>query len=125
QAGSGGAPPRPGWLDALFAAPCALGQVPAGILCDWFGARLLLGGSAVLWSLALATISVATGVASFAVARLAFGAAQASCYPVLSKVSKNWFPADRRPAAQGLIATLFGRGGGAAAFLPFGVPAGP
>ena len=110
-----------GWLDSLFAVTYGLGQVPAGILCDWFGARLLLGGSAVLWSLALAAIAVATGVASFAVARLAFGGAQASCYPVLSKVSKNWFPADRRPAAQGLIATLFGRGGGAAAFLLFGV----
>ncbi|MBI1918437.1 MAG: MFS transporter [Planctomycetes bacterium] len=109
-----------GWLDSLFPLSYGLGQVPSGILCDWFGAHLLLGGSVLLWSLALAAVVVATGVVSMAVARLAFGAAQASCYPLLSKVSKNWFPPDTRPAVQGLIATLFGRSGGAAAFLLFG-----
>jgi sugar phosphate permease len=38
----------------------------------------------------------------------------------LSKASKNWFPLTMRPLAQGLIATLCGRGGGAACFLVFG-----
>src|SRR5262249_42361853 len=97
-----------------------LGQVPSGILCDWFGAHLLLGGSVLLWSAALAGIAIATGFASMAMARFAFGAAQASCYPLLNKVSKNWFPPLTRPAAQGLIVPFFGRSGGAAAFLPFG-----
>src|SRR5262249_59118875 len=64
---------------------------------------------------------VAGSVITFAVARLTFGVAQASCYPVLTKVSKNWFPPGMRPAAQGLIATLSGRAGGAASFLLFGV----
>ena len=55
-----------------------------------------------------------------ATARLTLGAAQASCYPVLTKVSKNWFPIEMRSTAQGLIATFAGRAGGAAAFILFG-----
>ena len=63
---------------------------------------------------------MATGLVSMAAARLAFGAAQASCYPVLNKVSKNWFPLGMRTTAQGWIATFFGRAGGGAAFFLFG-----
>jgi sugar phosphate permease len=55
-----------------------------------------------------------------AAARLAFGVAQASCYPVLNKVSKNWFPLGMRATVQGLIATFCGRAGGAASFVLFG-----
>src|SRR5581483_530067 len=96
------------------------GQIPSGMLCDWFGAHLLLGGSVVLWSLAVAVIAMATGLVSMALARVALGVAQASCYPVLTKVSKNWFPLEMRSTAQGLIATFFGRAGGAGAFFLFG-----
>src|SRR5437667_7161969 len=45
-----------GWMDGLFALSYGVGQVPSGMLCDWFGARLLLGGSVLLWSLALAGV---------------------------------------------------------------------
>ncbi len=110
-----------GWLDSLFVFTYGLGQVPSGIVGDWFGARAVLGGSVLLWSLALAGFAVAGSLAAFAAARLLFGAAQAGCYPMLSKVTKNWFPLGMRPAAQGLIATLSGRSGGAAAYLLFGV----
>lgn len=110
-----------GWLDGLFALSYGLSQVPAGAACDWFGARTLLGGSILAWSIALAGVAIATGVWSMASARLAFGVAQAGGYPALNKVSKNWFPRTLRPVAQGLIATFFGRSGGAAAFLLFGL----
>src|SRR6476620_10724646 len=50
-----------GWLDSLFALSYGLGQVPAGVLCDWFGARLLLGASVLLWSASLAGFAWATG----------------------------------------------------------------
>src|SRR5437867_1310855 len=39
-----------GWLDSMFNATYGLVQIPSGVLCDWFGARLLLGGSILLWS---------------------------------------------------------------------------
>src|SRR5205085_485651 len=50
-----------GWMDGLFALSYGVGQVPSGMLCDWFGARLLLGGSVLLWSLALAVGGAAAG----------------------------------------------------------------
>jgi MFS family permease len=110
-----------GWLDSLFLASYAAGQVPSGILGDWFGAHLLLGCSTLLWSLALLGIALAGGFLGLAVARLALGATQAGCYPALNKVSKNWFPVRVRTTAQGWIATFCGRAGGAASFFLFGV----
>src|SRR5437868_4161057 len=76
-----------GWLDSLFALSYGLGQVPAGILCDWFGANVLLGTSVVLWSLALVGVVVAGGLVGAAGARLDFGGGPADCDPVLRKVS--------------------------------------
>jgi MFS family permease len=109
-----------GWLDGLFPASYGLAQIPSGIVCDWFGAHFLLGSSVVLWSLALGGVALATGLTSMAIARLTFGVTQAGCYPVLTKVSKNWFPVSERTTAQGLIATFFGRLGGAGSFFLFG-----
>ena len=109
-----------GWLDGLFALTYGIAQIPSGMLCDWFGSRALLGTSILLWSLALGGFAVAKDVASMTAARLIFGVAQAGCYPVLNKVSKNWFPISTRTTAQGWIATFFGRGGGAVSFVLFG-----
>src|SRR3954453_9894856 len=39
-----------GWLDSVFLISYSGAQVPAGALCDWFGARLLLGVSILAWS---------------------------------------------------------------------------
>jgi ACS family glucarate transporter-like MFS transporter len=109
-----------GWLDSLFAGSYGLAQIPSGMLGDWFGARALLGSITLLWSLALGGMALASGLASLAAARLAFGVAQAGCYPVLNKVSKNWFPVARRTTAQGWIAVFCGRAGGALSFVLFG-----
>lgn len=109
-----------GLMDSFFLVTYAGGQIPSGMLCDWFGAHALLGTSIVCWSLGLLGVVVATGAVSMACARLAFGAGQAACYPVLNKVSKNWFPLATRTTAQGWIASFFGRGGGAMAYLLFG-----
>src|SRR5262245_54756424 len=79
-----------GWLDGMFAISYGVAQVPSGILCDWFGAHVLLGASAIIWSLSLLAITVGGNIFTMALARLTFGVGQASCYPVLNKVSKNW-----------------------------------
>jgi ACS family glucarate transporter-like MFS transporter len=120
QAEFGWDPVQLGWLDSLFPISYGVGQVPAGVLCDWFGAHALLGSAILLWSLALAGVVFAGGFAPMAYARLTFGATQAAGYPALSKVSRNWFPIGMRTTAQGLIATFFGRSGGAASFFLFG-----
>jgi sugar phosphate permease len=109
-----------GWLDGLFLASYGFGQIPSGMLCDWFGAHVLLSASIISWSLALGGMALATGIASMAVARLALGLTQSGVYPILNKVTKNWFPLSMRTTAQGWIATFFGRGGGAASFFVFG-----
>src|SRR5947208_113646 len=46
-----------------------------------------------------------------------FALAQAGCYPVLSKVTRSWFPVSVRTTVQGLVASLSGRAGGACASL--------
>jgi ACS family glucarate transporter-like MFS transporter len=109
-----------GWLDGLFGITYGVGQIPSGMLCDWFGVHLLLGSIILLWSLALGGFAIASSLGSMSAARVVFGFAQAGCYPALSKASKNWFPLATRTTAQGLIATFFGRGGGAASFFLFG-----
>jgi sugar phosphate permease len=55
-----------GWLDSCFLISYGFGQVPAGIACDWFGAHVLLGVMVLGWSLALAGMALAAGVASTA-----------------------------------------------------------
>ena len=109
-----------GLLDSAFSASYGVGQIPSGILCDWFGPHVLLGTIIVSWSLAMGMVVMATGYVSMFSARVAFGLTQAGCYPTLSKVSKLWFPLSVRTIVQGWIATFFGRGGGAVSFVLFG-----
>ena len=102
-----------GWLDSAFSISYGIGQVPAGMLSDWFGARGLMVAAIAGWSLSLGATALATGVVSMAAFRLLFGATQAGCYPTLSKVTKNWFPIGSRTGAQAWMATFAGRMGGA------------
>lgn len=116
----GFSPVELGWLDGLFAISYAFGQLPSGIVCDWFGVHLSLTLMILAWSLALGGVACASSPAAFSAARVAFGLTQAGCYPALGKASKNWFPIATRTSAQGLIATFSGRGGGAMSFFLFG-----
>ena len=109
-----------GTLDSIFSATYGLGQIPSGILCDWFGPHVLLGSIMMLWSLSMGAIVLATGYGGILAARGMFGLTQAGCYPTLSKVSKLWFPDDIRTTLQAWIATFFGRGGGAVCFILLG-----
>jgi len=48
------------------------------------------------------------------------GAAQAGCYRSLSKVTRVWFPLRTRTIVQGLVASFFGRSGGAMSLIIMG-----
>jgi MFS family permease len=109
-----------GWLDGVFNAAYAAGQVPAGMLCDALGARGLLTLMIVSWSGALLWIGLAAGFLPMLLARITFGITQAGCYPCLGKVTKQWIPWPRRTTAQGWIATFCGRLGAAVAYLLLG-----
>ena len=104
----------------LFNVTYTIGQIPGGVICDMFGPHLFLVAMIVLWSLSMPLLGLGKGVGSFGAARLAFGAAQAGCYPSLAKVSREWFPRSGRTTVQGWIASFFGRGGGALSSIILG-----
>ena len=109
-----------GLLDTFFNATYAIGQIPGGIICDFFGPHLFLGIIIALWSLTMPALGMTGHMAGLGTSRLAFGAAQAGCYPSLAKMTRLWFPLKQRTVLQGLIASFFGRGGGAMSTMVFG-----
>jgi sugar phosphate permease len=92
-------------------------QIPSGIACDFFGAQIFLFAIILLWSLSLPLLGVSGNVYALGGARLLFGAAQAGAYPSLGQVTRTWFPRSVRTTVQGLVASFFGRGGGAMASI--------
>lgn len=107
-------------LFTIFNASYAFGQIPGGIICDFFGAHLFLGIIIVLWSVLLPCFGLTGNFYGLAGLRLGFGAAQAGCYPSLTKVTKVWFPLRTRTIIQGLVASFFGRSGGAMSSIIMG-----
>jgi len=100
---------------ALFNLTYAIGQIPGGIICDFFGPHFFLAAIILLWSVVLPCVALTGSIGGLSAARLTFGAAQAGCYPSLAKITRVWFPGKSRTIIQGLIASFFGRGGGAMA----------
>ncbi|MBM3993369.1 MAG: MFS transporter [Planctomycetes bacterium] len=104
-----------GWLDSAFLATYALGQIPGGMAGDRFGPRIVLTVLTVVGTLAAVGVAWTGGFWQLFGARAAFGFAQAGVYPVLSKMTKSWFPLASRTSVQGAV-TAMGRLG--AAFAP-------
>jgi len=109
-------PTEVGWLDAAFLAAYALGQVPGGLAGDWFGPRGVLTIIVLLWSVAGAGVAWTAGFWRLGAMRAAFGLAQAGAYPVVSKMTRTWFPLSVRTSVQGVVASL-GRIGAACSSL--------
>jgi sugar phosphate permease len=106
-----------GWLDGLFSATYALGQVPGGLAGDLIGPRAVLSVLILSWSGCVGWLGWARGFWSLGAIRAVFGLAQAGAYPNLSKVTRSWFPLETRTTVQGIVASLSGRAGGACASL--------
>jgi len=105
-------------LEAIFTAfnfSYMVGQIPGGIVCDLFGARVFLSLLTAGWSLSLVLFATAGTFLTFFTYRVLFGAMQAGTYPGLSNVSRNWFPLENRTTMQGFVASFAGRMGGAVA----------
>jgi sugar phosphate permease len=107
-------------LFTVFNASYAIGQIPSGILCDFFGPHLFLSIIIVLWSVLLPCFGLTGNFYGLAGLRLGFGAAQAGCYPCLTKVTRVWFPLRTRTIVQGVVASFFGRSGGAMSSIIMG-----
>jgi sugar phosphate permease len=109
-----------GWLDSVFMATYAFGQVPTGLIGDVFGPRMILSVLILLWSLMLMYLGVAHGFPALGFGMGGMGLAQAGAYPNLSKVTRSWFPLGIRTSVQGTV-TASGRAGGACASLIVGM----
>ncbi len=103
-----------GWLDSAFQAAYALGQVPGGMAGDRFGPRAMLSLLTLCGSLAVAGVAFVGGFWPFAGTRAVFGLAQAGVYPIVSKMTRTWFPLATRTSVQGFV-TALGRIGAATA----------
>jgi sugar phosphate permease len=103
-----------GWLDSAFLATYAIGQIPGGMAGDRYGARIVLSAMIFAWSLASVAVAWVGGFWPVVGARAAFGLAQAGAYPVLSRMTRTWFPMESRTALQGIL-TAMGRIGAACA----------
>ncbi len=101
-----------GWLDSAFSATYAIGQIPAGLAGDVFGPRAIMAGIILAWSVAVAGFGWTSGFWGLAAVRAGFGLAQAGAYPILGKVTRNWFSLSIRTSVQGVV-TAMGRIGGA------------
>ena len=99
----------------LFNFTYALGNLPGGILSDFFGAHVFLTSIISAWSVCLILFAAVGSFWAFSGLRLLFGLAQGGGYPSLTSITKNWFPTSTRTTVQGFIASTSGRLGGALA----------
>ena len=107
-------------LFSLFYWTYAAGQIPSGVIIDRLGPHRFLAASILLWSLATPLVGLTGKLWLLGSIRMLFGAAQAGCYPGLTKVTRAWFPLRSRTMVQGWVATAFGRGGGALSTILLG-----
>ncbi len=99
------------WLQSAFFWSYALAQVPAGWLSDRFGARAVLAGYIVGWSVFTGLMGLADSFLALFLLRFACGLAQAGAYPTSAALVRRWMPFSARATASGIVSTG-GRVGG-------------
>ena len=101
-----------GLVFGAFGLSYALFEIPIGLLGDRIGVRRVLLQIVLAWSTFTALTGAAWNVASLWVIRFLFGAGEAGCFPILTRMLSMWLPARERITAQGLL-WAFARWGGA------------
>jgi MFS transporter, ACS family, tartrate transporter len=84
------------WSYVLF-------QMPANAVLSRVGARRWITLIAIAWGLCSAGTALATGVATFVVARFLLGMAEAGFFPGIAYFMTCWFPSRRRGRAMGVF----------------------
>jgi MFS family permease len=74
----------------------AFSQLPAGILVDRIGPRILLGVGLVIWSVAQGAAGSVTSYAQFFAARIGLGVGESPQFPTGARVVSNWFHVKER-----------------------------
>lgn len=100
-----------GWLSAAFLMAYAVFEMPWGMLADRWGARHLLPGLVVCWSLLAACAAAAVlmeghwllAFVYLLALRFLFGMFQGGAFPVVSRIITDWIPRQERGFSQGCI----------------------
>jgi MFS family permease len=81
----------------------AFSQLPAGILVDRIGPRILLGVGLVIWSVAQGAAGLVTSYAQFFAARIGLGVGESPQFPTGARVVSNWFHVKERGFPTGIF----------------------
>src|SRR6267378_3379530 len=90
-------------LQSIFLFAYAFMYAGGGKLTDALGTRLGFTVIMAFWSLACASHAIATGFAMLAVSRGLLGAGEGGGFPAATLVVAEWFPANERATAMGII----------------------
>lgn len=94
---------RYGALLSAFYLTYTLGQFPAGWLADRYGAKLVLGAGALLWSVATILTGFAGGFITLLALRLLLGIGESVGFTTISKLIATRVPAEHVGIANGVI----------------------
>jgi MFS transporter, ACS family, D-galactonate transporter len=92
-----------GYLLSAYSWTYAAFQLPAGLILDRFGVKLVGRIGTFLWSVASFAAAVSTGLAGFLGARLLLGVGEAPTFPANAKAVGYWFPAQERSLATAIF----------------------
>jgi ACS family hexuronate transporter-like MFS transporter len=95
-----------GAILGAFGIGYAVTTLLGGIAVDRWGARIVLGIAALLWSFSIGLTGMATGFLMLYIARVLLGVAEGPNFPAMAGAIKNWLPPDRQATAfgDGLVA---------------------
>ena len=102
-----------GLIFGAFGLSYALFEIPIGLLGDKIGVRRVLMQIVIGWSAFTALTGAAWSMTSLWIIRFLFGAGEAGCFPILTRMLSMWLPARERVTAQAML-WAFARWGGAA-----------
>jgi MFS family permease len=92
-----------GYLLSAYSWSYAAFQLPAGLILDRFGVKLVGRIGTFLWSVASFAAAVSMGLAGFLGARLLLGVGEAPTFPANAKAVGYWFPAQERSLATAIF----------------------
>jgi MFS transporter, ACS family, glucarate transporter len=92
-----------GLVFGAFGLSYAFFEIPIGLLGDRIGVRRVLLQIVVGWSVFTALTGAAWNMVSLWIIRFLFGAGEAGCFPILTRMLSMWLPARERVTAQGLL----------------------
>src|SRR5215813_252399 len=88
---------------SAFTLAYSLFEVPSGWLGDVIGPRRVLTRIVLWWSAFTMLTSAARGFASLVTIRFLFGAGEAGAFPNIARSFSQWFPAQERGRANGVM----------------------